>query len=167
MLAQLVALGIMGVASGGGGSGVGDVIASPDRTATAVVLQSTANVGALIPLGAQQWRQPFDPADHAPYAFDFGPLLDEGEMIAGIEQIALNATAALLGLTVDAEAAYAPIVDTAGKKLQVWFIVDEAYWAAASFNAGGVQLPVTFRVVTTATPPKRYERTAVLAVRQQ
>jgi hypothetical protein len=166
MLAQLVALGILSSAAGGD-PGVGDVIASPDRTVTAVILQTTANVGSLIPLGAQQWRQPFDPADHAPFAFDFGPLLDEGEKIADIEQISLNATAALLGLTVDASADYAPIIDVDGEVLQVWFIVDQAYWAAASFNASGVQLPVTFRIVTDATPPKRYERTAVLSVRQQ
>ena len=47
-----------------------------------------------------------------------------------------------------------------------WFSVDEASWAETSFNASGILLPVTARIVTDATWPARIERTGVLTVQQ-
>lgn len=165
MLMHLIALGLFASPSEGTAE-KGAVIASQDRTATMTVIQAAAVRGSAIPLGAGAWAQQFDPGDHAPYAIDFTDLLDQGEGIAKIEAIKMSSTAALLGIGVDAASGYRPIIDAAGKKIQLWFLVDQAYWESASFAAGGVLLPVSVRVVTDATPPKRYERTAVLTVRQ-
>lgn len=174
MLTQFVLLGLLGSTPGGGGGGsgpftaTGPVIASAARTVVLSAVQDTAARGSSIPLGAELWLQQFDPADHAPYAMDFAELLDEGEKIAEVETIYLNATAALLGVSVDTATDYRPVIDEIdGESVQIWFVVDEAAWAVSSFDAGGVQLPVTMRVITDATPPKRYERTGVLTVRQQ
>lgn len=165
MLTHLLILGLLS-APGEGSTETGTVIASADRTAVMPIVQASASRGSLVPLGAAAWAQPYDPGDHAPYAIDFKDLLDEGEHVAKIEAIKVSATAALLGIAVDTSAGYRPIIDVAGQKIQLWFLVDEAYWEAASFAAAGVLLSVSVRVVTDATPPKRYERTAVLTVRQ-
>jgi hypothetical protein len=173
ILTQLIAFGIF-AGSGGGGGGeigpittVGEVVASSDCTAIVPSVQTASLTSAAAPLGSQAWRRHFDPADHAPYALDFGPLLEASENIAVIESIVMSATAALLGVGIDTAGAYAPIIDTDGEKVQLWFVVDEDAWDALSFEASGVQLPVTVRVTTDSTPPKRYERSGVLTVRQQ
>lgn len=165
MLTHLIAFGLF-AAPGDGTTEKGAVIATPDRTAIMAVIQTTASRVAGAPLGATTWSQPYDPGDHAPYAIDFGDLLDEGENIASIEAIKVSAAAALLGISVDQAAGYRPIIDVAGQKIQLWFLIDQAFWESASFAASGVLLPVSVRIATTSTPPKRYERTAVLTVRQ-
>jgi hypothetical protein len=170
MLLEFVALGLLSAApGGGGGSGpytdTGDVIVSAERTVVLAAVQDTAARGSGIALGAGAWRQQFDPADHAPFAFDFDALLDDGEKIVEIETIYMNATAALLGVGVDTASGYGPLIDEDGQLVQIWFVVDEAAWDVSSFDAGGVQLPVTVRVITDGS--KRYERTGVLTVRQQ
>jgi hypothetical protein len=165
MLTQLIALGLFAAPSGGTAE-KGAVIATPDRTASMTVVQPSASRGTALPLGAAAWAQQFDPGDHAPYAIDFTELLDEDEGIAKIEAVKVSSTAALLGIGVDAASGYRPIIDAAGKKIQLWFLVDQAFWESSSFAADGVLLPVSVRIVTDATSPKRYERTAILTVRQ-
>lgn len=165
MIAQLIAIGVFG-ASPGSVIEVGTVIATPERTVIFDTVQSTASVGLLVPLGAPRWQQPFDPADHAPYAGDFVKLLGASEKIATVEMIALSSSAAALGIIIDQTEGYMPIIDTAGKKVQLWFTVDPELWGSAAFNAAGVQMPVSMRILTNSAPPKRFERTAVLTVRQ-
>lgn len=165
MIAQLIVLGILGAASGSVIE-VGTVIATPERTVIFDTVQSTTSVGQSVPLGAPRWQQPYDPADHSPYAGDFTKLLSGGETIATVEGIALSSSAAALGISVDETAGYAPIIDTGGKKVQLWFAVDDERWASSAFNAAGVLMPVSIRIRTNSVPPKRYERTAVLTVRQ-
>lgn len=162
---------MLGASSGGGGSPITDtgvVIASPARTIILSPIQPVNSVGAGIPLGAGVWLQNFDPADHAPYAFDFAQLLDAGEKIGQIDEIIMSAAAALLGVTVDSTVGSSPIIDaTNGDKIQLWFEVDTVAWDAVWFELGGSLIPLTVRVTTNASPPKRYERTGVLTVRQQ
>lgn len=170
MLTYFLALGI--IASGGGGGGgpitaTGPVIATPARTAVIALLQPSNTSAVGIALGAAIWAQPYDPADHLPYAVDFGVHLGVGEKIAQIVEIEMNATAALLGVEVDVASGYSPIIDSAaGKKIQVWFTVIESAWNDAAFDVDGVQLPVIVRILTDSVPPKRLERTSVLTVRQ-
>lgn len=164
MLSHLIVLGLLGAPNDG--SDIGAVIATPDRTASMLVIQATASRPTSIPLGAAAWPQPYDPGDHAPYAINFADLLDEGEKIAKIEAIKVAPAAVLLGISVDEASGYGPIIDVAGEKIQLWFLVDQAYWESASFASAGVLLPFTVRVLTDSVPPKRYERTAVLTVRQ-
>jgi hypothetical protein len=168
MLTHWIALGLIAGASGGDGgySETGTVTAPADCTAVLLSVQSSSAGEATAPRGAVPFRRPYDPADHAPYAIDFTAFLKPGEKIAEIVELRMNATAALLSVAIDDADDFNPIIDTAGKKLQVWFAVDEAQWAAASFGAGGVQLPVTARILTDAVPPSRWERTVILTVRQ-
>jgi hypothetical protein len=165
MLTHLLAAGFIASSSSGGG-GTGIVIATPNRTAILSAVQPASSLSAAIPAGAPLWAQHFDPGDHAPYAFDFTALLGDGEKIASIDAIKMSAQAALLGVAVDQASVYAPIIDEAGKKLQLWFIVDMTSWEAVAFAAGGVMLPVTVRILTDSVPPKRFERTSALTVRQ-
>jgi len=167
MLATLLAFDI--IPQGGdmpGGGDTGTVIATPARTAVLAIAQPATSVASGVPLGATVWSQPFDPADHVPFAIDFAALLDEGEAIVEIEAITMSAAGAALGVAVDDAAPYGPIIDTAGKKVQLWFVVDDAHWSETAFSASGVQIPVAVRVATAGTPPKRFERTCVLMVRQ-
>ncbi|KTF70702.1 hypothetical protein ACNFJ7_02190 [Sphingomonas sp. HT-1] len=165
MLTHLIALGLFTV-DDGSTSQKGNVIATSDRTAVMTIVPAAVARASGLPFGAAAWAQPYDPGDHAPYAIDFSDLLDEGESIAKIEAIKVSPTAALLGIAIDESANYRPIIDVGGQKVQVWFLIDQAYWEAAQFAAGGVQLPLSVRVLTDGSPAKRYERTAVLTVRQ-
>lgn len=171
MLLHLIALGILGASSGSGGGPItdtGPVIASAARTIILSPVQAVNSVAAGIPLGAGVWLQNYDPADHAPYAFDFSQLLDDAEKIGQIDEIVMSASAALLGVSVDDTVGASPIIDvTNGDKVQLWFVVDPASWDAVWFELGGALIPVTVRVATNTSPPKRYERTGVLTVRQQ
>ena len=166
MLLHLLATGLFSASGFDGTTEVGAVIATADRSAVLTVVQAASLTAALSPLGAAPWPQQYDPGDHAPYAIDWTALLAEDEKIAEIEAIKVTSAATLLGIGIDLALSYAPIIDQAGKKTQVWFLVDQVYWEAAAFAARGVQLPITLRVRTDANPPKRYERTAVLTVRQ-
>lgn len=163
MIAQLVALGLFAAEP----ESFGEVSVPAERTAVMAKVQSTAVTSDTIPLGAAEWEQPFDPADHAPYAADFSPLLGENERIARIVRIRSSATAAALGIKIDDAPAYAPIIDEAdGKKVQVWPVVDPDLEEADPFLAAGVRIPVATQIETNSNPPKRFERTSVLRVRQ-
>jgi len=145
----------------------GEIVASADCTVTAVTRQAEVAIAAGIPQGAPTWPQPYDPGDHVPYAFDFAPLMAEDERIASIAAIRLGSQAAALGIAVDQAAGYAPTIDVdGGRKVQVWLLVSAPYQGDGQFDAGGVRMVVTFQVVTDALPPKRFERSAVLVVRQ-
>jgi len=168
MLATLMAVDIIPQDSGGspGGGDTGTVIATPARTVVLAVVQASSMVADGIPLGASTWSQQFDPSDHAPFAIDFTALLDTGEKIVEMEAITMSAAGALLGISVDDTTGYSPIIDTGGKKVQLWFVVDSGHWSDTSFAGAGVQVPVSVRIATDGTPAKRFERTCVLIVRQ-
>jgi len=169
MLTHLIALAILTggePVTDGPFTQTGEVAASKERTVTMSPVQPSDQKSVAIPLGASPWLQQYDPADHTPYVFDFSGLLGNSEKIVSIEAVNVNATAALLGIGVEVDPLYAPLIDTAGKKCQIWFAVIPASWDLPSFDAAGVMLPITMRVATDSTPPKRYERTAVLTVRQ-
>lgn len=172
MLLHYLALGIIDGPPGGGdgGSGpytdTGAVDLPNDRMVVLAVPQGSVSLASGLPMGSRAWQREFDPGDHVPYGIDFTAHLDAGEKIAEISYVAMNATAALLGVGVDTAAGFGPLIDTAGKIVQLWFVVDEASWSASSFDVAGVQLPVTVRVETDAASPKRIERSAVLVVRQ-
>lgn len=146
----------------------GPITASAERTAIVPKVQLGTLVSDLIPRGSVVWKQAYDPADHAPYAFDFTDLLANNEGIASIERIRLTASATTLGLSVDLLPQYRPVIDVvAGKKIQLWFLTDPDKQEAAAFDNAGVVVGVTIRILTNSVPPKTYERTSVLTVRQQ
>ena len=164
MIAQLIAIGVFASA---GGPPVGAVNVPEERTAIVARIQASAPTSDGIPLGAVEWQQAYDPADHAPYAFDFSSILAEGETISDILSIRLSSAAAALGIAVDQAASFSPVIDAAeGKKVQLWFVVADDLQEAASFLATGVKIPVAVKIETSSTPPKRFERTNVLTVRQ-
>lgn len=147
----------------GAATGTFDVPTS--RTATAQRLQASTAIGTGIPYGAALWPQPFDPADHLAYGFSFKDLLDNGETITAIERIAVSATGAGMGLTIDQSAGFQPIIDqNGGQRIQLWFSVDPALQASSAFDASGTSIAVTFRILSSKS--NRIERSAVLMVRQ-
>lgn len=148
-------------------SSQGNVTVPDERNGLVARIQANAGSTPGIPLGAVEWQQPYDPADHAPYAFDFSPLLDEGDRVAEILSVRLSSSAAALGIQIDQADGYQPLIDqAAGLKAQLWFVVADGQQEAASFLGAGVKIPVTMRVRTTLAPIKKFERTMVLTVRQ-
>lgn len=165
MLALWTALGLTG---GGLSTRFGDLVAVPECIVTATRVQGGSALGAGIPLGAPVWQQFLDPADRLPFAYDFGPLLADGEMLGKIDEIALSPIATELGVFIDTEVDYWPII--AGPKrthIQLWFNVLPRFWESGAFEATGTQFPVFFRTSTAGRPSKRFDRTAVMAMRQQ
>ena len=164
MIAQLIAIGVL---SAGSAPPTGAVTVPEERTAVVARVQLASTIAVGIPLGAVEWEQPFDPADHAPYAFDWSSLLDAGERVEDILAIRVSSSAAALGIMVDQTGAFAPIIDSAaGLQVQLWFVVAEEMQEVATFVGAGVKIPVTMKIETSSTPPKRFERTNVLEVRQ-
>lgn len=164
MIAQLIAIGVFAAPAP---PTTGEVSVPGERTAIVARVQAGAAVAAGIPLGAVEWQQPYDPADHAPYAFDFSSLLEPDERVAEILAIRVSSAAAALGIMVDQSAGHAPLIDAAaGLKVQLWFVVSEELQEAATFLGSGVKIPITMKIATTSDPQKRFERTSVLMVRQ-
>lgn len=167
MLLDLIAIDFFSSPGSGGSSEVGPVIATPERTAVLEIAPSAALTVEGAPRGSAIWLQPYDPGDHAPYAIDFTAFLGADERIAEIEALKLPSVAALIGFEIDQSTDYPPIIDEdEGKKIQLWFVIEPAYWEAVQFGEAGLQIPVTARIVTDSTPPKDFERSAVLTVRQ-
>lgn len=147
--------------------GTGNMTVTTERTIIVNRVQPNTNVGDGIPLGAPMWKQQFDPGDHAPFAIDFSPLLLVGERIAAIEAITMAAQATTIGLSIDNQGPFVPIIDQEnGMKIQVWFVVNSASKLLSRYDASGVNILVTFRIRTDAAIPVTWERSGVLNVRQ-
>ncbi|MDX3884035.1 hypothetical protein [Edaphosphingomonas haloaromaticamans] len=162
MLALLVAAGVVPEQSN---PTTGPVDVPAERLAVAAKIQTGLNIAVGIPLGAVAWQQPFDPADHLPFGISFTELLASDESIVAIERIGLSSAGAALGVIIDQSADRSPIIDEAGgRRIQLWFSVDPGFQASPTFDAAGVKVPVTCRVLT--SKGLRFERTAILSVRQ-
>lgn len=164
---MLTALLLLGVLGGEVDVGSGPIIAPPASTVAALSVPSSGAIGNDIPLGAYQWARPLDPADRAPYAFSFAALLATGEEIADIVRLTVSAAGAALGLEIDTSLGRVPIISDDGTTVQLWFCVADAFQENVAFSGAGVRIPIAFLVETNSSPFKRYERTAVLTVRQQ
>jgi hypothetical protein len=167
MLVDLIAFGVAGLAADELEVVIGDVTANEAQTAVLAPAAASGGAGDALPIAAKLWALPFDPADRAPYAYDFSELLDDSENIDELVRITMSATGAALGVRVDTDAERLPMLDTGARKAQVWFKVDDAYQANAAFSGAGTQVGISLRVKTTASPARFYERTAILLVRQQ
>ena len=165
MLGLMIAAGVINVQTE---VPMGAIVATAECTVAAMRRQPETSSGVGMPLGAPVWQQAFDPGDHVPYAIDFSDLLTDGEKIAGVDSIRLTSTAAALGVTVDQAAQFAPLIDSASQsKVQLWLFVAVETQNVAQFDDAGTRVGVQIGVRTDATPPRRFERTGVLIVRQQ
>ena len=91
----------------------------------------------------------------------------EDETIAEIVRLTVSATGAAVGVEIDDGGERLPIIDTEGKKIQMWFLVDDGFQANAAFAGAGVAVGIAALIRTDAEPYKEFERTAILTVRQQ
>jgi hypothetical protein len=166
MLLHLVAFGL--IASNGTvvDARTGDVSTSAGQTAAVHANSAGGSSGSDIPTPAIGWTQPLDPADRAFYAFDWSAWLGT-EKVASIERITMSALGASLGVQVDSDPDRTPIIDTLGRKIGLWFKVYDASQADPAFAAAGAKVGIAMLVKTDASPPKYYERTAILTVQQQ
>ena len=164
MLTHLILLGMFNTEIE---AGTGEVIATTERTVTIAKTPNATSRASTLPLGSYPWTAHLDPSDRAPFAIDFTGLLDTGETIAEIVRLTVSATGASVGVEIDDSTDRIPIIDTDGKKIQMWFLVDEAFQANAAFAAAGVQVGIAALIRTNGDPYKDFERTAVLTVRQQ
>ncbi|MBB5684298.1 hypothetical protein [Sphingobium boeckii] len=164
MLTHLIALGLFATEIE---AGVGAVTAPSERTVIVTTSPGNAARGGNLPIGSFAWTAHFDPSDRAPFAIDWSALLADDETIAEIVRLTISATGAALGVEIDEGAERLPIIDTEGKKIQMWFLVDDAFQGDAAFAGGGINVGVAALIRTSADPYKDYERTAVLTVRQQ
>lgn len=149
-------------------AGEGAIVATPDSTVVAPANSAGVSAGPSIPIGAPVWTRPLDPGDCWPYAFSFDKNLMTGRRIAEIASIRMSAQGAALGVTIERDAPYAPIIDQDdARKVQVYFSVDAASQEALQFDGEGIKIPIAFRVWDDATPPNRIEQSGVLVVRQK
>lgn len=160
--ALFFALGIFGLEAG-----VGEIVATAERTVSPVPVPTVVTSDAPIPINAYQWLAPFDPSDRAPYAYDWSALLGNGETVTDIVRLTMSAAGAAVGVEIDTDPARAPIIDTDGLKTQLWFKVTDAMQNNPAFLGQGLSVGVSVLVKTSSEPFKMYERTAVLIVRQQ
>lgn len=117
---------------------------------------------------AYKWERPLDASNIAPYVCHFRhatkPLLEPTEKIASFS-VDLSENALLQGLQLGV-GAYAPTTYMNGSGVKVWLQVDPAKQDNVMFNCDGLWLPVTFTIVTDATPPNTYQATCAVRVVQ-
>lgn len=164
MLVTLLAVGVLDAAPLT--AGTGPLIAPAEAIVAIPRLAAQAPVGTGIPLGAPIWPLSLDPSDTGPYAWDFSALFGDGVNIASVERLTISAAGAAVGVQIVTGAPSGPIITDDGHHVQVWFLVDAGDAAAAAFIGAGLQVAVAALVKTDQTPPREYERTAVLTVRQ-
>ncbi|TXI87769.1 MAG: hypothetical protein E6Q40_04540 [Cupriavidus sp.] len=151
---------------GGAITARGEILAGPDRTIVPTTVPSGSS-RLTESASAYAWAAIFDPADRAPYAFDWSDLLDDGEQIASIQDIRMSAAGAALGVEIDISSGRSPIIEAdIGRRTQLWFLVAASFQGNPAFADSGMGVAVTMRVRTDGSPYKEYERTGVLAVRQ-
>jgi hypothetical protein len=165
MLLHLIAFGIVATAALEPGSG--DVVVPAAQTVVLKPGTASTGTGTGIPPSAAPFARPLDPSDHAPYAFDFSEVLEEGENIASIERFQVTATAAALGVMVDSDPDFLPVIDHGGKIIGVWFKVDPLFEFNTAFSSPGVKAGIAIKIKTDSAQPKTFERTGVLSVIQQ
>lgn len=164
MLALQIASGVVPEQSGGG-AGFGVFDAPAVRTVTPAKVQPAASIGVGLPYGAAQWQQPFDPNDHLAFGISFNDLLEVGETITGVDSIAVSSTGAGLGVAIDQALGFAPIIDADGKRrIQFWLSVSSAFQGSPAFDASGTPVAITVRITTSKS--NRFERSAIVTVRQ-
>jgi len=108
-----------------------------------------------------------EPADRAPYAFDWSKIIGLDEKISEITRVTMSAAGAAVGVAIDNSTGRRPIISDNGKAIQLWFLCLDAFQDNPVFSGNGVNITVTCRVRTDADPYKQFERTAVLILRQQ
>lgn len=165
MLLWLLAIGALPNAVSVGPS-MGVVTATAEQTAVVRITTGTGS-GVGLPISAFAWPLPLDPSDHAPYAYDWSALLSEGETVDEIVSVTMSALGASLGVTIDSDSDHAPMIDIDGQKTGLWFSVADGFQTNSAFAGSGALIGVATRIRTSATPPREYERTAILTVRQQ
>lgn len=149
------------------GTPTGPIIGLAERQAVLLAAGSTSGSAGGLPLGAPVWKAAFDPSDVTSYAIDFKAVLEETEKIAAIKRLTRSAAAVLLGVRIDGRAGYQPVISEDGKAVGLGFIADIDEQENPAFADVGVQVGVSALVVTDHDPPREYERTVILAVRQQ
>lgn len=128
------------------------------------------------PKAAKPWAQPLDPSDRQLYRANFGagaedpdatPLLDlaDGETIDTFDVVVPDDWAKY-GLEIGT-GEYAPAKSADGTAILVWLSVAEAARANEAFCCSGIRIPVVFTIVTTSSPPRTLQRTALIRVQQQ
>lgn len=117
-----------------------------------------------IPANAAVFPDAMDPSDEVDYVIGFDYLLNSGEKIDTVSLTVLPEAVAL-GLTILTDADHGPwIADDL--YVELWPVIDPAFKDNAAFLSGA-SLPIEMTVVTDATPPRTFQRTAVLRVVQQ
>lgn len=162
MIALILAIGLLDPIA----AATGDLIAPPDQIVTIPKVQTTVAAGAALPLGAPVWPRPFAPKDRRPYAFDFTEVLPEGARIASIQLLTMSAVGAAAGVEIDPDSDRAPLIDTTGTHVQLWFRVDPAFYLADVFAGVGLLVAVAALIRTDNVPYQEDERTLVLNVRR-
>lgn len=165
MISQLIVIGVIATASLQPGSGTVDVPAAQ----TVVLKPGTASsgTGTGIPPTATPFLRPIDPSDHVILAFDFSEVLGEAEGIATIMRIQPTAAAALVGVEVDDDPNFLPVIDTGGKLIALWVKVDPDFEFNSAFNSPGIKAGIAIKILTDAAQPQRFERTGLLTVVNQ
>jgi len=117
---------------------------------------------------SNKWQEKLDPNEVLDFEVDFAaaddPVLDEGEEIVDFE-VAVTAQAALYGLTIKEDGAYAPSINAENTLIKVWLTIDEASREDPVFLKG-IQLGVQFTITTSSNPARTRQRTFYVTVRQ-
>ncbi|MGI4876649.1 MAG: hypothetical protein ACRYG4_04115 [Janthinobacterium lividum] len=108
-----------------------------------------------------------DPGDDLDYGFDVSELLD-GETVNLLTlTITLDAATLALGVQIETDGQHAPGIAGDGVTLVYWLNVAAAHQADPVFDRFGVEFMVTVAFYTTHTPPRHFERSAIVTERNR
>ena len=104
-----------------------------------------------------------DPKDRVDFVADFKALLTGNEKIAAAS-LTLGAESVALGLTLIQNPPHGPNIIN-GVGIEAWFQVNAGLQANAAFDVGAT-LPIEATILTDAVPPRTFQRTLVITVKQ-
>jgi hypothetical protein len=107
-----------------------------------------------------------DPADVVSYGVDLTALLDGAGVAPGTLVLTVDAGSIALGVSV-AGGALAPALTADGSTVVFWIAVDPASRDSSAFDRFGVEVVVVVDFSTTHVPPRTFERSTLIAMRNR
>lgn len=123
------------------------------------------------PSDAKRFAYKMDPSDVVDFMYDASPAMEntveKTEQISSTWSLTMSAEGAAIGAAIRFAGAYAASLVENDTAIKFWLEVAPAMQGDNIFLGSGVDVPITVRWVSTNVPPRTFERTLVITIRQR
>lgn len=121
-----------------------------------------------IPASAEVFADKLDPHEELDWRLNCYSILEDGEAIAtGTWTLEILSEGTALGLEIMTGGGRDPALLTDARALVFWLTVDPLFQDDASFDDGGLNLPMRITFESDALPARKRQRTFLVPVAQQ